>query len=123
MELVALLNSLKPEELRFIAALDYGQDEEQHFQALSTVIERGGRFVQGEHWHPYEVVELGAHALVPGHEREFAACALLVIAAVASGFDLSTDLADKFDNLAEAYGNLAPPLRESILSAYVAAGL
>ncbi|MBV6811531.1 hypothetical protein KWH19_17595 [Xanthomonas campestris pv. pennamericanum] len=119
--LAALLQSLTPDEVRFIAQRDYGQDAERHLQALASVVARGGRFEQGEEWHPYEVVELGAHSLVPGHAREFAICTLLVIAAVADGFDLSTTLADKFQERADDYAKLPPQFQHAILAAYAAA--
>ncbi|MBB3843676.1 hypothetical protein [Xanthomonas arboricola] len=118
----ALLHSLTPDELRFIAERDYGQDVELHSLALASVIARGGRFEPGEDWYPYEVVELGAHTLVPGHAREFAMCTLLVIAAVAEGFDLSTALLDKFQERADDYAKLPTNLQQAILAAYVAAG-
>ncbi len=119
----ALLQSLTPDELCFIAQRDYGEDAERHLQALASVRARGGRFEQGEEWYPYEVVELGAHSLVPGHAREFAMCTLLVIAAVADGFDLSTALADTFQDRADDYAKLPPQLHQAILTAYAAAGL
>ncbi|MBO9749547.1 hypothetical protein J7431_20490 [Xanthomonas phaseoli pv. dieffenbachiae] len=118
--LAVLLQSLTPDEVRFIAQRDDGQDAERHSQALASVVARGGRFEQGEEWYPYEVVELGAHILVPGHAREFAICTLLVIAAVADGFDLSTTLADKFQDRADDYAKLPPDLQQAILEAYAA---
>ncbi|MEB2185293.1 hypothetical protein VDS18_05150 [Xanthomonas campestris pv. campestris] len=117
----ALLQSPTPDELRFIAERDYGQDVVQHSEALTSLISRGGRFEQGEDWYPYEVVELGAHTLVPGHEREFAICTLLVVAAVAAGFDGSTVLTEKFQERADDYAKLQPDLQQAILAAYVAA--
>ncbi|MEE5091194.1 hypothetical protein V2H26_14305 [Xanthomonas euvesicatoria] len=118
--LAVLLQSLTPDEVRFIAQRDDSQDAERHSQALASVVARGGRFEQGEEWYPYEVVELGAHTLVPGHAREFAICTLLVIAAVADGFDLSTTLADKFQDRADDYAKLPPDLQQAILEAYAA---
>ncbi|ASK94206.1 hypothetical protein KWH04_20025 [Xanthomonas campestris pv. trichodesmae] len=118
--LAVLLQSLTPDEVRFIAQRDDGQDAERHSQALASVVARGGRFEQGEEWYPYEVVELGAHTLVPRHAREFAICTLLVIAAVADGFDLATSLADKFQDRADDYAKLPPDLQQAILAAYAA---
>ncbi|WP_258079506.1 hypothetical protein [Xanthomonas arboricola] len=43
-----LLHSLTPDELRFIAQRDYGQDVERHSLALAAVVARGGRFEPGE---------------------------------------------------------------------------
>lgn len=123
MEFLAFLKSLTPEERRFIAQLDYGLHADRHLEALDSVVQRGGRFEQAEYWHPYEVIELGAHALTPGHDREFTACTLLVVSAVMAGFDQSTDLAGKLHDRAEDYDKLDPIFRESILAAYAAAGL
>ncbi len=123
MELTALLQSLKPEELRFIAERDYGVDADLHLEALRPVVESGGRLQEGQYWYPYEVIELASHQLVPEHEREFVACTLIVLAAVASGYDTSTSLEWKFDDRAEDYGKLQPEFRESVLAAYAAAGL
>ena len=123
MELTSLLQSLEPDELRFIAERDYGQDVERHLLALQAVVTQGGTFPQGEYWYPYEVVELGAHALETGHEREFAACTLLVLRAIADGFDTSTDLESKLADRAADYGKLQPELRSAVLAAYASAGL
>lgn len=106
-------------ELRFIAGLDHGLDAEQHLVALRRLIfERDCAFEAGEHWFPYEVVELGAHWLQAGHEREFAICTLLVIHAVRTGFDKSSDLAEKFEQRASDYSMLPAALSAAILAAY-----
>jgi len=67
------------------------------------------------------VIELGSHALKPGHEREFAICTLLVLANVAAGIDTSTDVQAKFADRAPDYDRLPAALREEILHAYQAA--
>jgi hypothetical protein len=123
MELPKLLQSLNPDELRYITERDYGQDAERHLEALREVVANGGQLSPGENWFPYEVIELTAHHLVSGHEREFVACTLLVLAAVRSGFDTSTELGSKFEDRAADYDKLSPEFRESVLSAYAAAGL
>jgi hypothetical protein len=106
-------------ELAYIASLNNGLEKQLHLDALRAVIhDQGGQFREGQLWHPYEVVELGAHALAPGHEREFAICTLLVIAAVNSGFDSATDLAEKFGEQSVSYDLLPLTLREEILNAY-----
>jgi hypothetical protein len=109
-------------ELAYIASLNYGLEAEQHLAALRKVIfEQGGQFQEGQRWLPYEVVELGAHALAAGHEREFAICTFLVVAAVSSGFDSATSLSAKFDAHAASYDALPPVLRAEVLNAYEAA--
>lgn len=123
MELAAWLQSLTPQELRFIAEADYGIKAERHLQALQRFVQDGGMLHQGQSWFPYEVIELRSHHCQPGHEREFVACTLVVIAAVASGYDTWTDLDIKFENRAQDYDALEPHYRESILSAYAAAGV
>ncbi len=118
MEAIAVI-APSDEELAFIGALDHGQDAEQHLAALRSVLsERGGIVGDGQHWYPYEVIELGAHWLQPGHEREFALCTLLVIENVAAGTDTSTDLVAKLAERAADYDRLPAPLRDLILSAY-----
>jgi hypothetical protein len=88
------------QELWFIAGLDYGQSQEEHFQALKELIfQRNGTFLPTNSWFPYEVIELGANTAQVGHEREFAICSLLVIHGVVSGFDTWTELEQKFSNL------------------------
>ena len=117
-----LVTSATESELAYIASLNYGLQAPQHLAALRKVVfEQDGQFQEGQHWFPYEVVELGAHALTAGHEREFAICTLLVVAAVRSGFDSATSLPTKFVEQAESYDVLPPVLREEILNAYEAA--
>jgi hypothetical protein len=118
MEAISLI-APSHDELVFIASLDYGQGAEQHLAALRSVLsERGGIVGDGQHWYPYEVIELGANWLQPGHEREFALCTLLVIENVAAGADTSTDLVAKLAGQAADYDRLPAPLRDLILSAY-----
>lgn len=118
----ALLTSATESELAYIASLNYGLEAEQHMSALRKVIfENDGQFQEGQRWFPYEVVELGAHALTSGHEREFTICTLLVVAAVRSGFDSATSLTVKFGEHAASYDVLPPALRAEVLNAYEAA--
>lgn len=113
-----LLESLTEAELRFIAEGDYGVDADLHLDGLVKLLrEQSGAPSEGQYWYPYEVVELGAHSLKPGHEREFAACTLLVIDAAATGLDW------KFDERAGDYDRLPTPLRDLVLDAYFAVGL
>lgn len=121
MKLSPLVATATAEELAFIAALDYGQDTEPHLRALRAVIfEQNGALRPGQHWHPYEVIELGANTLMPDHPREFALCTLLVLHAVASGYDTATDLASKFETHAADYDALPADLRDEVLRAYAA---
>lgn len=112
--------SASDKELAFIASLNYGQHQKRHHDALRHLItSQNGQLQEGQYWFPYEVIELGAHALKPGHEREFAICTLLVIAAVRSGFDKATDVRQKFQDRAEDYDRLPETLRQEILEAYL----
>src|SRR6476646_7315158 len=106
MDLAELLKSLTPEELRFIAERDYGEDADLHLDGLRLMVAQGGQFSEGQHWHPYEVVKLTSNRLTPGHEREFAASTLLVLAAVASGYDSETVVDWQFQWCAEDYDKL-----------------
>lgn len=121
----ALLNtvvtSATEAELAFIAALDYGADAAAHLTALQRVI-RAGRF-DDEAWFPREVIELGSHGIKAGHEREFTICTLLLIHAVVSGVDRTTDLAEKLAARVKDYTMLPPPLRDAIFEAYTEAGV
>jgi hypothetical protein len=106
-------------ELWFIAGLDYGQGQEQHFLALKELVfERKGTFLPSNTWFPYEVIELGANSAKVGHEREFVICHLLVIHAVSSGFDTWTELEQKFFN-ANFPQSMPPELTEILLAEYV----
>jgi len=114
-----LIKSVSESELSYIAELDYGQDSHRHFESLRAVIlGQDGSLREGQIWYPYEVIELGANALRPGHEREFVICTLLVIQAVTDGFDSSTDLTTKFSDRAQDYDLLPPMLRDEVLRAY-----
>ena len=113
------ISSITETQLAFIAALDYGQRTEQHLEGLRRLIfEQDGIPTEGQYWCPYEVVELGAHHLQIGREREFVICTLLVIMAVESGFDSSTDLSQKFHDRAADYDKLPIALRDEVLAAY-----
>ena len=119
-----LWQTLSEDELAFIASRDYGVDAELHLDALKKVLfEQDGCAYDGQHWYPYEVIELCAHWLQPGHAREFAACTLLVIKNVVQGHDRCTDLVYKFECRASDYARLPPELSEQIIAAYVASGL
>ena len=120
--LSATISSATYSELDFIARRDYGVESEKHLGALRRVIfEQSGIPLSGQEWFPYEVIELGAHHLQAGHEREFAICTLLVIGAVEAGFDTSTDLSQKFHDRAADYDALPVSLRDEILAAYTRA--
>ena len=123
LKLLELLASLTPGELRYIAERDYQVDADLHLDALRSWIAQGGTLDESHYWYPYEVIELTAHYLEPGHEREFAACTLVVLAAVASGYDNRTLLEWKFEDRAWDYDRLQPVLRDAVLAAYVAAGI
>lgn len=119
MDLTTFLQSLSDDELHFIANLDYGVDSDLHLNGLRKLIKEQNCIpAQGQEWFPYEVIELGARKLTPGHEREFAACTLIVVQAVTCGYDTSTDLEWRFDEQVQSYDLLPPELREAVLLAY-----
>ncbi|KAF1709910.1 hypothetical protein CSC70_09465 [Pseudoxanthomonas kalamensis DSM 18571] len=118
-----LLQSLTPSELMFIAECDYGVDADIHFEELKKLVAGPSHHLtEGLYWHPYEVIELCANSLKPGHEREFVTCTLLVLRAVASGYDTSTNLDLKLAERAQDYDVLPAPYREAILDAYLRLG-
>jgi len=121
--LSSTVTSITDDELTFISGLDYGQNRDRHLEALRKVIfEQDGVPTREQYWFPYEVIELGAHSLKPGHEREFTICTLLVINAVLTGFDNATDLCAKFSDRAAEYDALSVSLRDELLAAYQNAG-
>jgi hypothetical protein len=106
------------QELWFIAGLDYGQGQEEHFVALKELIfQRNGVFLPSNTWYPYEVIELGANSAKTGREREFTICSLLVIHGITSGFDTWTELEQKFSN-GNFPKNLGPDLIKMLLAQY-----
>jgi hypothetical protein len=118
----SLLTTASKSELFFIAGLDYGQKQDQHFAALQDLIfQRNGHFQAGDNWFPYEVIELGANGVQVGHEREFVICSLLVIHAVKSGFDTWTDLTEKFSNSNFSNENLSVEFVDLLLDQYATA--
>lgn len=120
MKAIEYIQSATEGELAFIANLDYGADFDKHLLELQRVVQvHDGLFHEGQSWHPYEVVELGAHSLTNGHEREFVLCTLLVIRAVESGFDTWTSLDVKFDSCAATYDMLSVELRELVIDSYL----
>ena len=94
MTLAELLRSLTSRERDYIASRDYGTDTRKHRDALDSVIRRGGAVnMAAEYWAPYEVIELCKNQVEDGHEREFAACAAIVLKNILDGSDRSTDIA------------------------------
>ncbi|MEM7359899.1 MAG: hypothetical protein AAF431_12435 [Pseudomonadota bacterium] len=122
--IIDFIQTLTEEELRFISNLDYGCGAEKHFVVLKKVIfgqDGVGNYDQS--WYPYEVIELGANWLQPGHEKEFTACTLLVIHNVMKGNDGSTDLDYKFESHAKDYDQLPEKYRSLVLAAYEQANI
>ena len=71
----SLVVSVGESGLKFIASLDCEQDVEKHHSALTTVLSKqNGVITADQYFFPYEVIELGANALQPGREAEFALC-------------------------------------------------
>jgi len=118
MRLRDYLKSLTPTERDFICGLDYGSDIEEHRRQLDIVIDRGGDVeMELQYWHPYEVIELGKNWLQDGHEREFVACAAIVMHNIASEADKTNDLeiglsvvTQNFPLLAREHQSLLQPL-------------
>lgn len=114
-----LIATAKPEELEFIASLDYDQGKEDHLAALKSLIfERQCKFKAGEHWYPYEVIELGSNSVRTGHEREFVLCCLLVLEAIKLGFDSAQDQEGKFTAIEPLLGELPDEMATLLVEAY-----
>jgi len=87
------LATLPEEERDYIASLDYDEDTGEHRQQLDIVIAAGGiAHLDSQFWYPYEVIDLGKHFLVEGHESAFVACNGIVLLNISRGNDLSNDL-------------------------------
>lgn len=116
--------TLDDAELAFIASRDYGQDTDKHLAALRTLVfEHDGVLQAGQYWFPYEVVELCATSLEAGHEREFTACTLLILKAIAEERDRSGCATWRFGACREDYERLPAELRAQILERYAAMGI
>ena len=123
MDLVAFVRSLSDDELRFIASRDYGQETESHLKELRKLFATDSLVPSTDQiWYPYEVIELTSNSLEPGHEREFAACTLLVLRAIEAGYDTGAFPRDKFAYLAPDYDRPPPALREAVLDAFTRVG-
>ncbi len=120
MDLRSFLQGLSEAERDFISNLDYGEEVARHRVQLDHLIDRGGHADLGmQLWHPYEVIELGKNWLQEGHEREFVACAGIVMLNIISGEDRMNDwqtnlpvLRDKWSHLALEHQKLLEPLIE-----------
>jgi hypothetical protein len=122
MRVSPIVSSATLDELKYIAGLDYGQNDRQHLNALHELIHvQSGVINRDQFYFPYEVVELGSNVHVLGHEREFAICTLLIIANVVAGADTATDLSQKFSDRSQDYDQLPLHLKEAVLNAFYAA--
>jgi len=117
--MIEFIQSITEPELRFVASLNNGQEDQSHYNALNKLIFNNScSFEDNQRWFPYEVIELGAHWLQAKHEREFVICNLLVIHAVNTGFDTSTDLEQKLADRTTDYDKLPGYLLSIVLNAY-----
>ena len=90
---------------------------------IKVILEQECIAIDEQNWFPYEVIELGAHWLQPGHDREFTACTLLVIHNSLHGHDAGTDLESKFSDRASDYDALSEGQKSMIMRAYELAGI
>ena len=62
--MIKFIKSISEDELRFIAGLDYGCDEDKHYSSLKKLIfSQECIGIEDQYWYPFEVVELGSHWL------------------------------------------------------------
>jgi hypothetical protein len=114
-----LITTATKAELEFIASFDYGQDKEQHYQALIELIfTRQGKFQEGNSWFPCEVIEICAMYVQEGHEREFCISCLLLLHAMESGFDQWTCEESQRARVKEQLGKLPEELSNILAQAY-----
>ena len=87
------LTSLPNSERDYIASLDNNKDVAKHREQLDVVIGRGGTVdLESQCWHPYEVIDLGKHLLMEGHEMAFVACNGIVLLNISTGSDGCNDV-------------------------------
>ncbi len=118
MTVAEFIRDLSEQERHFIANLDYSLEAEMHQSALDRVIKRGGLVDHSiESWYPYEVIELGKNCLIKGHNREFVACAGIVLQNICNqsdqcnGWEISfSELRKVWNQLSEAHQALLEPL-------------
>ena len=123
MDLLAFVRSLSDDELRFIASRDYGEETESHLTELRKLLATEDLVPSADqNWYPYEVIELGSNSLEPGHEREFAACTLLVLHAIEAGYDTGAIPEDKLQYHSPDYDQLPTWLRDAVIDAYTRVG-
>jgi hypothetical protein len=110
------IKSLTEDEIWFIAGLDYKADLEKHYSALKKVLVRNGNIEMAtENWFPYEVIELGANDLIPGHQREFTACLLIVMMNIKFGTDKTKDLDQYISDRLDFINSLGADLKNLII--------
>jgi len=63
-------------------------------------------------WYPYAVIEIGKNHLVPGHEREYAACTAIVLQNVLKGVDKMNNIEQILKVNAERISTIPMELRE-----------
>ena len=107
------ITGLSEEERNFIAELDYGNDANRHREELDRVIESGGRVDhENQGWYPYEVIELGKNWLQEGHEREFVACAGIVLQNICDESDICNEWEINMSVLRSVWDRLLPSHKE-----------
>ncbi|MCF6314140.1 MAG: hypothetical protein L3J39_16955 [Verrucomicrobiales bacterium] len=112
MKLSEYLKSLTEEERDFIAGLDYENDFSEHRKELDRVIMNGGNIDSKKQlWFPYEVVELGENWFQDGHEREFVACAGIVLHNIFTGADQMNDVDIDMDVVLNSLNRIDEDLR------------
>jgi hypothetical protein len=114
--LVEIAQSASEEEIVHIARADYGCGCETHLPALRQVIwQQDCVFRDDQGWYPSEVVELVSH--VPGETGFAVATAVLLNHCIHKG-DLQASTDFRWENNAEAYLALPPPLRDAIIAGF-----
>jgi hypothetical protein len=119
MTLAQLLVSLSEAERDYIANRDYGNDAPRHRKELDAVIARDGAIdMASQYWFPYEVIELCRNHLEAGHEREFAACAGIVLKNILDGTDKSNDPEMMIDLIGPEMLRLPTELRTLLIALF-----
>lgn len=119
--MIEFIQSLNEKELRYIAASDYGDREDEYFKELKQIIIHQSCIIYPQQQYmPGEVITLCSNTMEAKHGKEFVACNLLLMTN-RGAFD-NLDLAAKFKGQEYDYKRLSEPYSNLIYLAYKWAG-
>lgn len=119
---ISYIQSLDDKQLKYIAASDYGDSQNEYFNELKKIIIHQSCIIYPEQQYmPGEVIVLCSNSLDAKHAKEYIACNLLLF--INRGAFDTLDLSAKLSEQQYDYENLSEPCRNLIMRAYQWAGL